>query len=123
MMKNGGIDIYTRANAFSCLLLREIRSVNRDAMNQNMLAQAIRSGTSLGANLAEADGAPTRKDFVNKLSIAIKEGKETLYWLSLLKDAKCLGVEQYNELSGECEQLVKILVVIRRKSQESAPSI
>lgn len=122
-MKNGGMDIYNRANAFSRVLVQIVQSVRRDAVNQSMLIQIIRSGTSIGANLAEADGSPTRKDFMNKLSIAVKEGKETLYWLDLLKDVGYINNDQYDNLFNECEQLVKILVTIRTKSQESVSKI
>jgi len=122
-MKNGKIDIYNRANAFSRALIQTIRFVRRDAINQSMFTQIIRSGTSIGANLAEADGAPTRKDFLNKISTAIKEGKETLYWLDLLKDTDYIDKSRCDKLYDECGQLVKILVTIRKKSQESATKI
>ena len=117
------IDIYDKANAFSRVLVQTVQSMHRDAVNQSMLTQVIRSGTSIGANLAEADGAPARKDFLHKLSIAIKEGKETLYWLDLSKDAEYMSTDKHDRLFDECEQLVKMLVTIRKKSQESAVKI
>ncbi|MBU1577784.1 MAG: four helix bundle protein [Candidatus Edwardsbacteria bacterium] len=122
-MENGGVDIYKRARVFSHLLLQTVQSMRRDVLNQNMLTQIIRSGTSIGANLAEASGSPTRKDFLNKLSVAIKEGKETLYWLDLLKANSGIDQSRCDELYDECEQLVKILVTIRKKSQASATKI
>ena len=122
-MKNGGIDIYVRASSFACDLIESLQRVRRSAINQNLLAQVIKSGTSIGANLAEADGAPTRKDFLNKLSVAVKEGKETLYWLDLIRAEGSMDKIKCNELYGECEQLVKILVTIRKKSEESASII
>jgi len=97
--------------------------VKHDVVNQNLVTQIVRSGTSIGANLAEADGAPTRKDFLNKLSISIKEGKETLYWLDLLKTSGNMDSSELNELYGECEQLIKILVTIRKKAEASAVNI
>lgn len=122
-MKNGGIDIYARASVFSRDLVGILQSIRSDSINQSLVKQVIRSGTSIGANLAEADGAPTRKDFINKLAIAIKEGKETLYRLDLLKTGSGMDKSRCDALYDECEQLVKILVTIRKRSEASATNI
>ena len=69
----------------------------------------MKSGTSIGANLAEARAAISRKDFLSKLYIALKECLETLYWLELLKDTDFLTQEQYLSLYNDCEELRKML--------------
>ncbi len=62
--------------------------------------QILRSGTSIGANIAEAQYASSRKDFLNKLYIALKETAETLYWLELLSSCEYLSSEEYFLFSG-----------------------
>ncbi len=69
----------------------------------------MKSGTSIGANLAEARAAISRKDFLSKLYIALKECLETLYWLELLKETDFLTQEQYLSLYNDCEELRKML--------------
>jgi four helix bundle protein len=72
--------------------------------------QLLRSGTSIGANVAEANQAQSRADFISKLSIALKEAVETEYWLNLLRDSDYLSEEQAESLLLDCRELVKILI-------------
>jgi four helix bundle protein len=74
--------------------------------------QVLRSGTSIGANIEEADGAQSKKDFLHKISIAYKETRETKYWLRLLKDSHYLNETIANELIIKVEELCKIMVAI-----------
>ena len=78
--------------------------------------QILKSGTSIGANIEEAQAAISKRDFISKISIASKEARETHYWLRLLKDSKYLPVK-YNSLMIECEELKRILVSIIKTSQ------
>lgn len=71
--------------------------------------QVLRSGTSIGANIAESIYAESESDYIHKLSISRKEGSETLFWIELLKDAELLTVEQYDSLHVDCEELMKLL--------------
>lgn len=71
--------------------------------------QILRSGTSIGANLAEAETASSRKDFQAKVYIALKECSETQYWLELLKETDYLTKEQYNSLNNDCEEIRRML--------------
>ena len=74
--------------------------------------QFLRSGTSIGANVAEAQYGSRRKDFLNKLYIALKECAETLYWLELLYSCDYFSEEEYRSLYHDCEELRKILSAI-----------
>ncbi len=74
-----------------------------------MSKQLLRSGTSVGANLAEAEYAISRNDFLAKLYIALKETSETLYWLELLRKTDYLTENQYNSLFRDAEELRKML--------------
>jgi four helix bundle protein len=71
--------------------------------------QILRSGTSIGANLAEADFAISKADFLSKIYISIKECSETLYWLRLLKETKYLTEKEFSGIYFDCEELIKIL--------------
>ena len=82
----------------------------KDEKKENVLSkQVLRSGTSIGANVAEAYFAQSKKDFVNKMAIALKEVAETDYWLELLKASKELTENQCNELIKENNELLKML--------------
>lgn len=71
--------------------------------------QLLRSGTSIGANLAEAECAMSKKDFVSKVYIALKEAAETQYWLDLLKESGYLSQREYKSMFSDCNELTKIL--------------
>ena len=70
-----------------------------------MSRQVLRCGTSIGANLAEAECSYSRKEFLTKTYIAFKESAETLYWLDLLYETEYLTAEQYRSLSTDCREL------------------
>jgi len=71
--------------------------------------QILKSGTSIGANIAEAEYAISRNDFISKLYIALKETSETLYWLKLLYKTEYLSKQQYESLFDSCEEIRKLL--------------
>ena len=77
--------------------------------------QLLRSGTSIGANNAEACNAISRQDFRSKSYIALKEARESLYWLELLHRNNYLTDVQYQSMFTDCEELVKILVARCKK--------
>jgi len=79
--------------------------------------QILRSGTSIGANVEEADGGVSRSDFSNKISIAYKESKETHYWLRLLFATNFIEEKMYNSLITDCNEICKILFAILRTTR------
>ena len=76
----------------------------------NLCNQLLRAGTSIGANNAEATNAVSRQDFRSKSYIALKEARESLYWIELLKRNNYIDERQYQSIYADCEELVKILV-------------
>ena len=80
--------------------------------------QFLRSGTSIGANIAEAQYAISRKDFLNKMYIALKECAETLYWLELLVSCEYLSKAQYDSLYDDCERIRKLLSSITKTTRD-----
>ncbi len=83
--------------------------------------QLLRSGTSVGANVHEAQAAQTKPDFIAKMSIASKEARETLYWLNLLKETAYLNAQapQNTALISQCHELNKLLTSIVKTAQEN----
>lgn len=84
----------------------------------NIRNQLLRAGTSIGANNAEATNAVSRQDFRAKSYIALKEARESLYWIELLHRNKYLDDKQYASLHSDCEELEKILVARCKKLDE-----
>lgn len=80
--------------------------------------QLLRSGTSIGANIAEAQYGSSRKDFLNKLYIALKESAETQYWLELLFSCDYLTSAEYQSLYQDCEELRKLLSAITKSLRD-----
>ena len=75
----------------------------------------FRSGTSIGANIAESQCAISKNDFVAKLYISLKESNETLYWLRLLQKTQYISNTQYESMYKDCEELKRMLVSITKK--------
>ena len=75
----------------------------------NLCNQLLRSGTSIGANNAEATSAISKADFKSKSYIALKEARESLYWIELLHRNNYLDDKQYESIYNDCEELVKVL--------------
>ena len=71
--------------------------------------QILRSGTSIGANIHEAVSSESKKDFIHKMGIALKETRETSYWLNLLKDSSYINQETFDSLHSGCQSIIKIL--------------
>ena len=81
----------------------------------NLCNQLLRAGTSIGANNAEACNAVSKQDFRSKSYIALKEARESLYWIELLKRNNYIDERQYQSIYEDCEELVKILVARCKK--------
>ena len=79
-----------------------------------MSKQLLRSGTSIGANIAESECAISKRDFLNKIYIALKECVETIYWLELLYDTSYLNEKEYNLVKSDCEEMRKMMSATTR---------
>lgn len=72
--------------------------------------QLLRSGTSIGALIREAEFAQSKADFIHKMSISLKEANETLYWMELLRDTSIISSSEFDALYSSCKELVAMLV-------------
>jgi four helix bundle protein len=109
--------VLEKSFAFSVEIVRFSRPLwkTEDSAIANQL---LRSGTSIGANIEEAQSSLTRREFTAKMSIAAKEARETLYWLRLLKAAGAPGT-QVPILIQNCEELVRLLTSIVKSAQSN----
>lgn len=83
-----------------------------------MSKQLMRSGTSVGANVFEAERAVSKRDFANKMGIALKEASECEYWIELLYQTEYLTLAQYESISKDASEINKLLISIVKKSNE-----
>jgi len=79
-----------------------------------LMRQILRSGTSIGANVEEAVGSYSAREFASKMQIAYKESLETRYWLRLLHDSGTLDDKTFGSISSDCEEIVKLLSSITK---------
>lgn len=90
------------------------------AHNEFVLSkQLLKSGTSIGANVEEAQAGQSRADFLSKMSIASKEARETRYWLRLIRDSKILEARDVAPILTESDELVRIISSIVKTTAES----
>lgn len=101
--------IEDRTYKFALRIIRLVHALPKDYASRAVGQQVLRSGTGIGANVEEAIGASTKKDFVNKMAIATKEARETHYWLRLIRDAKMLEAKRIESLIQEALEIKKIL--------------
>ena len=104
-------DINKRTFDFALRIIKLCQFLNKNyVMENNILAkQLLRSGTSIGANVEEAQAGQSRSDFIHKMAIALKEARETNYWLRLLEASEILPKEKLAELIKESDEIKKIL--------------
>ena len=100
---------------FSIRIIGLCRFLNEEKHEYRIADQMFRSGTSIGANIAEARCAINKKDFIAKLYISLKESNETLYWLRLLQRTQYITNKQYESVYKDCEELKRMLVSIAKK--------
>ncbi|TAL69967.1 MAG: four helix bundle protein [Bacteroidetes bacterium] len=92
-------------------LYKELKNLNEFVISK----QLLRAGTSIGANVSEAQAAQTKKDFITKMTIASKEARETRYWLQLLQQSKLVGIN-FNNYLIEIKNIINILTKIVKTS-------
>ena len=113
--------ILHKSYAFAVRIVRLSQFLISEKHAYQLADQIRRSGTSIGANVEEAVGGQSRRDFIAKCSIAYKEARETHYWLRLLRDTDYVEIRLAESLLQDCEELRKILTVIIRSSKNEKP--
>lgn len=95
---------------FAVDIVKVVELLHKEKSEYVLSKQLLRSGTSIGALIREAEFAQSQLDFINKLSISLKEANETLYWLNLLKDCSYIDIEIFNDKEIKVKELISILV-------------
>ncbi len=110
--------IVERSFGFAVRIVRLCRFLEKQDRVSRMLAnQLLRSGTSIGANVEEAQAGQSKPDFIAKMSISRKEARETLYWLRLLQESESVEADKLSEILKEADELVRILTAIVKSAQ------
>ena len=114
-------DIYQRTQDYALRAINLFRYLRKQKNEDGGIIgrQYLRSATSVGANLVEADSAESRKDFVPKCGIALKEAKESRYWLRLLLQGDVIPAPKLDSLIDETQQLIAILASIIVKAKQA----
>jgi four helix bundle protein len=107
--KSERLDILERSIAYSLRIIDFCKTLEKTGTGRILGGQLLRSGTSIGANIHEAQGGQSKADFIAKISVAYKEAFETAYWLRVIEGAKRSPDGQVRDLRGETEQFIRIL--------------
>ena len=110
-------DIKERTFHFAVDIVRFVGELPKTTAGYALGRQLIRSGTSIGANVEEATGARTKKEFINIMNIAKREARETLYWLRLIQEAGSNNLTMIERAIREANELVSILTTIVKRAE------
>ena len=113
-----GNPIVTKSFAFAIRIVKFYKIyLDKDRKLEPVYKQLLRSGTSIGANISESQSAYTKKDFIHKMGISLKESRETEYWLKLLKESGSISLTEFNSLANDCGELSKLLTSIIKSAK------
>ena len=117
-MKKDNI-LLDKSFAFAIRVVKLYRYLCDDKKEYILSKQLLRSGTSIGANINEAQDAQSTNDFISKLSISLKESRESKYWIELLKETDYLTIKEANNILEDLVEIIKLLVSIIKTTKEN----
>ena len=117
LMTNKQYDLEERTATFGEKVIDFVKTLPHDRINNELVRQIVRSGTSIGANYMEADGAESKKDFRHKIAICRKEAKETKHWIRMIVRANPDRKDHCKELWQEAQELTLIFSAIIKSSK------
>lgn len=106
-----------KSKVFALRVIKLYKFLCSEKQEYILSKQVLRSGTSIGANIREAESGFSKKDFTAKMSIALKEAAETAYWLELLVESDYISKEQFDSIYHDNEELLKLLTAIVKSSK------
>ncbi len=115
--------IKTKSYAFAVRIVKLFQWLSKEKNEFVLSKQILRCGTSVGANVEEAGGAYSEKDFSSKIQIAFKEALETRYWLRLLHDTDYIETPAFDSMYADCDELVRILSATTKTLREKTSSV
>ena len=107
-----------KSKAFALRIIRLYQYLTGEKKEYILSKQLLRSGTSIGANISEAQQGQSRADFVSKMSIALKETAETKYWLRLLQATDYLTEKEFLSINSDCVEIEKMLTTIIKSAKQ-----
>ena len=111
--------ILEKSMDFAVRIVKLYQYLSREKGEEVMAQQMLRSGTSVGANVHEAVEGASKKDFIAKMGISLKEASETRYWLELLYRTEYLTEVEYESIRQDCDEVTRLLVAIVKTSRGS----
>ena len=116
--------VLDKTYAFASRIVKLYKYLSTERKEYVLSKQVLRSGTSIGANVEEAVAASSRADFINKLTVAAKEARETTYWLRLLHDNEYLPAPLFESIYQDIDEIKKIIgsIIISTKSATAPPT-
>ena len=114
--------IQTKSYAFALRIVKLYQFLCEEKKEFVLSKQIVRSGTSIGANVEEAIGGQSSRDFLSKMSIAYKEARETHYWLRLLRDSNIIESKHAESVIEDCDELLKLTGSIIRTTKSKIPN-
>ena len=106
-----------KSYTFALRIIKLYKYLSIEKKEYVLAKQILRSGTSIGALIKEAEHAQSKADFINKMNIALKEANETEYWLMLLKDSEYIDQSSFDSIHPESVELIKLLASIVKSSK------
>ncbi len=106
--------VVEKSKAFALRIIRMYQFLQGERKEYVLSKQALRSGTSIGANVKEAVRGQSKADFYAKINIALKEASETEYWLELLHESEYLPSDAFDSIYADCQELLKLLMSISK---------
>ena len=116
MSKGATLD---KSKAFAIRIIRFYSYLQKEKREHVISKQLLRSGTSIGANARESNNAQSTADFINKLSIALKEADETAYWLELLYESDIIEQVHYDSLYSDLSEIIALLTASVKTSKQN----
>ncbi len=111
--------IYIKSYEFALKIVKLNKKLTSEKKEFVLSKQLLRSGTAIAALVRESKFAQSKLDFINKMSIGLKEANETLYWLELLHDSEYIENEDFEIIHSDCNELVSIMVSIIKSTKSS----
>jgi four helix bundle protein len=110
---------YDKAFDFAVQIIELYKYLSEEKREYVISKQILRSGTSIGANIKEALQGSSKRDFIYKVNISLKEASETEYWLELLRASNYIDQKKHESLLYNCQELIKITTAIIKTSKQS----
>ena len=108
-----------KSKKFALRIIRLYKYLSEEKREYVISKQLLRSGTSIGANICEADHSMSKREFIAKMNVSLKEAAESVYWLELLFESEYMTQNEYNSIIGECIELKGLLICIIKTANKN----